>query len=202
MSSILQPPVVTPATPARSGPRASTLRYWLAGVIAVVGLVSGVALGVTSYRDSQRDIDAFDRVSVPGTMTVQLDEPEGRVVYYEGDDDVRLDDLTIAVADPAGAPVEVNPYEGEMIYEALDGTHGRAVATFNATRAGAYEVAVSGVDTGQLTVGDSVAGRALPRVLTGLGIAGLALIAGFVLWLTTFISRSNRRTVVEPEENR
>ena len=89
-----------------------------------------------------------------------------------------------------------------MIYEDLDGTHGRAVATFNANRAGTYVVEVSGVDTGQLTVGDSVAGRALPGALTGLGIAGLALIAGFVLWLTTFINRSNRRTAIEPEEKR
>ena len=45
-------------------------------------------------------------------------------------------------------------------------------------------------------------GRALPGALTGLGIAGLALIAGFVLWLTTFINRSNRRTAIEPEEKR
>ena len=46
MSTIVQPPVVTPTTPDRRSPRASTFRYWLAGVIAVVGLVSGVALGV------------------------------------------------------------------------------------------------------------------------------------------------------------
>lgn len=202
MSTIVQPPVVTPTTPHRRSSRASTFRYWLAGVIAIVGVVSGVALGVASYRDSQRDIDTFDRVTVPGAMTVQLVEADGRVVYFEGDDDVRLNDLTIVVTDPAGTPVEVNPYEGEMIYETLDGTQGRAVATFNANRAGGFEVEVSGVATGQLTVGDSVADRALPGVLAGLGIAGLALVAGFVLWLTTFINRQNPRTAVEPEEKR
>ena len=31
----------------------STSRYWLAAVIAIVGLVVGVAFGVMSYRDSQ-----------------------------------------------------------------------------------------------------------------------------------------------------
>ena len=202
MSTITQPPVLTPTTPGRSAPSASTFRYWLAGVIAVVGLVSGVALGLSSYRDWQRHIETFDRVTVPGAMTVQLDEGDGRVLYYEGDLNIRFDDLTIIVTDPAGSSVDVKQYEGAMIYEDLDGTHGRAVATFNANRAGTYVVEVSGVDTGQLTVGDSVGRRALPGALTGLGIAGLALIAGFVLWLTTFINRSNRRTAVEPEENR
>ena len=103
MSTIIQPPVVTPTTPGRRAPRASTFRYWLAGVIAVVGLVSGVALGLSSYRDWQRHIDTFDRVTVPGAMTVQLDEADGRVLYYEGDDNIRFDDLTIIVTDPAGS---------------------------------------------------------------------------------------------------
>ncbi len=202
MSTIVQPPVVTPTTPARRRPRASTFRYWLAGAIAVVGLVSGVALGLSSYRDWQRDIDTLDRVTVPGAMTVQLDEADGRVVYFEGDDNIRFDDLTIIVTDPAGSAVDVKRYEGAMIYEDLDGTQGRAVATFNANRAGTYAVEVSGVNTGQIAVGDSAARRALPGALTGLGVAGLALIAGFILWLTTFINRSNRRTAIEPEENR
>jgi hypothetical protein len=62
----------------------STSRYWLAAVVPIVGLVAGVASGVLSYRDSQDRIDEFDRVSIPGTMTVQLDEATGRVMYYEG----------------------------------------------------------------------------------------------------------------------
>ena len=102
---------------------------------------------------------------------------------------MRFDDLAIAVADPRGAPVDVEPYEGEMIYETLDLTQGRAVATFDAPRAGTYYVAVSGVDAGQLTVGDSFAGRALPDVLTGLGIAVLGVVVGLALWLVTFIKR-------------
>jgi len=42
---------------------------------------------------------------------------------------------------------------------------------------------VSGVDTGQITVGQSYSRLALPGILVGLGIAGLSLVAGFVLWL-------------------
>ena len=172
----------------------STSRYWLAAAIAIVGLVAGVAVGVMSYRDSQARIDDFDRMSIPGTMTVQLDEATGRVMYYEGSDTIRFNELTIAVTDPAGTPVDVSPYEGEMIYDTGDLTQGRAVATFDASEPGTYEIAVSGVDSGQLVVGESFSSRALPGVLAGLAIAGLSVIAGFVLWLLTFIMRSQRTT--------
>jgi hypothetical protein len=169
----------------------STSRYWLAAVIAIVGLVAGVAFGVMSYRDSQDRIDDFDRVSIPGTMSVQLDEATGRVMYYEGTDTIRFNELSIAVTDPAGTPVDVSPYDGEMIYETGDLTQGRAVATFDVSEPGTYEIAVSGIDSGQLVVGESFSGRALPGVLAGLAIAGLSVTAGFVLWLLTFVMRSS-----------
>jgi hypothetical protein len=170
----------------------STSRYWLAAVIAIVGLVAGVAFGVVSYTDSQDRIDDFDRVSIPGRMAVQLDEATGRVMYYEGSNTIRFNELSIAVTDPAGTPVDVSPYEGEMIYETGDLTQGRAVATFDASEPGTYEIAVSGIDSGQLVVGESFSGRALPGVLAALAIAGLSVIAGSVLWLRTLIKRSQR----------
>ena len=163
----------------------------MAAVIAIVGLVAGVAVGVMSYRDSQDRIDDFDRVSIPGTMSVQLDEATGRVMYYEGTDTIRFNELSIAVTDPAGTPVDVSPYDGEMIYETGDLTQGRAVATFDVSEPGTYEIAVSGIDSGQLVVGESFSGRALPGVLAGLAIAGLSVTAGFVLWLLTFVMRSS-----------
>jgi len=170
--------------------RPSTLRYWLAAVIAVVGVGAGLTVGLTAYRDSQRQIDTFDGVSIPGTLSVQLDEPGGRVVYYEGVESVRFDDVTIAITDPAGTPVELARYRGEMIYDAPDSTQGRALATFDGAEPGAYTVVVSGVDTGRLVVGDSVARRALPGVLAGLAITGLAVVAAVVGWLRTFSERS------------
>ena len=91
-------------------------------MIAGVGVSAGLTIGLTAYRDSQRQIDTFDGVPIPGTLSVQLDEPDGRVVNYEGDETVRFDDVTIAITDPAGTPVEVDRYEGEMIYDAPDST--------------------------------------------------------------------------------
>ena len=104
-------------------------------------------------------------------------------------DTIRFNETSIAVTDPAGTPVDVGPYDGEMIYASVDSTQGRAVATFDASEPGSYEIAVSGIDSGQLVVGESFSGRALPGVLAGLAVAGLSVTAGFVVWLLTFIKR-------------
>jgi ABC-type antimicrobial peptide transport system permease subunit len=190
MTTALQPTIATSTSPPPARNRPSRSGYGLGGVIAAVGLVAGLVFGITSYQDSQQQIDTFARMSVPGTATVQVDGSGRRVAYYEGNESVGIDNLTISVSDPTGATVEVKRFEGELIYETPDLTKGRAVATFDAGRAGAYEVEVSGLDTGQLTVGESFSRLALPGVLAGLAIAGLSVVAGFVLWLVTFIRRS------------
>jgi hypothetical protein len=145
MSTIAQP-TVAPPIQTRHTHLPSSRGYWIAGLLAVAALIGGVAVGIT--------------------------QPTGRVIYYEGDDTPRFEDLNLHVTDPNGA----------------------AVATFTAERAGAYTVDVDGVDTDQLTIGDSFARRALPGVLTGVGIVALGLIAGLVLAVVTFIRRSNRAT--------
>lgn len=190
MRTDTQPNIATlaPPTPSTRGRRS---RSWLwPGIgIAVVGLVAGLVFGITSYQDSQQQIGTFSRISVPGNLTMQVDEPGQLVVYYEGDQIVGIDDLMVGVADPAGATVAVAPYEGELIYETTDLTLGRAIASFDATQIGAYEIEVTGIDTGQVTVGESYSRLALPGVLAGLAIAGLSLVAGFALWLYPILKR-------------
>ena len=185
----------TQSTVAASSPRSGTHNrpsrswFWPGVGIAVVGMVAGLVLGITSYQDSQQKIDTFARVSVPGTVTVRVDEPGQQVVSYEGDTSVGIDDLVVSITDPLGDTVTVAPYEGELIYETTDLTLGRALASFEATEIGAYEIEVSGIDTGQVTVGESFALLALPGVLAGLAVAGLSLVAGFVLWLYSILRR-------------
>ena len=181
-------------TPAR---KLGSAWYLVAALVAVVGLIGGLAYGFNSYQDSQRQLDNLARVSIPGTLTVSIPQPTGRVLYYEGSDSTSLADLAITVTDPTGTDVSVARYEGDLVYETLDLTTGRAVSTFDAQVPGRYTVAVAGAGTGQLTVGGNYAEQALPGVLTGLGIAGLSIAAGFLIWLLTFISR--HRTVSRRE---
>jgi hypothetical protein len=49
----------------------------------------------------------------------------------------------------------------------------------------------------QSTSSGNYAHQALPGVLTGLGVAGLSIVAGFLTWLLTFINR--HRTVSRRE---
>jgi hypothetical protein len=172
----------------------STSRYWLAAVIAIVGPrrwrrgrcheLPGLPGPHRRFRprvDSRHDERAARRGHRPGHV-------------YEGTDTIRFNELSIAVTDPAGNPVDVSPYDGEMIYETGDLTQGRAVATFDVSEPGTYEIAVSGIDSGQLVIGESFSGRALPGVLAGLAIAGLSVTAGFILWVLNLIKRSHRTT--------
>ena len=189
MRTDTQPTVATSPPPAATHDRSSKSWFWTGIGVATLGLVAGPALGITSYLGSRHEIDGFARISLPGSVSVQADEPGPQVVYYEGDQNVSLDDLVVAVTDPDEAAVAIAPYEGELIYETTDLTLGRAIASFDAEQIGAYEVEVSGIDTGQITVGDSVARLALPGVLAGLAIAGLSLVAGFSLWLYSILRR-------------
>jgi hypothetical protein len=189
MRTATQPTITTSRPPSDTYNRSSRSWFGRGVAIAVVGLIAGLFLGITSYQDSQQKIDTFARTSVPGTVTVQVGEPGQRVVYYEGDQIVGIDDLVVAIVDQAGATVGVAPFEGELIYETTDLTLGRAIATFDAAQIGAYEIAIYGIDTGQVTVGESFSRLALPGVLAGLAVAGLSLLAGFVLWLYSILRR-------------
>lgn len=182
-------PTITTSPPPRTRRRPSRSWFWPGIGVAAIGLVAGLAIGITSFVNSQQQIDDFARSSVPGTVVVQVDEPGQQVVYYEGDLRVGLQDLVVDVTDAAGATVAIAPYGSELIYERTDFTPGRAIATFDAGQVGAYEVEVSGIDTGQVAVGESYARLALPGVLAGLAIAGLSLVAGLVLWLVSAVRR-------------
>ncbi len=69
-----------------------------------------------------------------------------------------------------------------MMFQTLGLVRGRALATFNATKATDYRITVTGVDTGHFVVTPSVSRRTLPGVLAGLVLACLSIAAAFLLW--------------------
>ncbi len=189
MRTDIQPTIATSPPPRTHHHRQTRSLFWPGIGVTAVGVVAGLVIGITSYQDSQQEIANFARVSVPGTVTVEVDEPARQVVYYEGDQNIGIEDLVVDIIAPGGNSVAVASYEGELIYEITDLVLGRAIASFDAAQIGAYEIEVSGEDTDQITVGESVARLALPGVLVGLAIAGLSLVAGFAIWLIGFVRR-------------
>lgn len=188
MRTDIQPPTAVSPPPSAHG-RPSRSWLWPGIGVAAVGVVAGLVFGFSSYRDSQEKIDAFARMAVPGTMAVQIADPARQVVYYEGDPAVGIDDLMVGIVGPGGVAVAVAPYEGELVYERTDLTLGRAVASFNAAQTGPYEIEVTGVDRGEITVGESFSRLALPGILFGLAIAVLSLVGGFAMGLLGFVRR-------------
>jgi hypothetical protein len=81
----LRPPPTRPTIPplqARKQP--SSVGYWVAGIVAVLGLTAALVWGAVGTISALGRVDSFDRTAVPGAMTVTVTDPATMVVYYEG----------------------------------------------------------------------------------------------------------------------
>ena len=71
------PPIPTKRTPSRAG-------YWVAAIVAVLGLTAAFVWGAVGTITALDRVDSFDRTAVPGAITVSVTDPATMVVYYEG----------------------------------------------------------------------------------------------------------------------
>jgi hypothetical protein len=58
--------------------------YWVAGILAVLGLTAAFVWGAVGTITALDRVDGYDRVVIPGSMTVFVADPGTKVVYYEG----------------------------------------------------------------------------------------------------------------------
>jgi hypothetical protein len=80
----LRPPPTRPSpppTPVRRRPSGGW--YWVAGILAVLGLTAAFVWGAVGAITALDRVDDYDRVAIPGSMTVFVADPGTRVVYYE-----------------------------------------------------------------------------------------------------------------------
>lgn len=159
--------------------RPSTTWFWIAGVLALAGMVGSIAWGVHTYRLLEARLDALPRVAVPGEVSVDLEEPQGLTIFYEdpgaaggfgvlwntlggpmGGDDGPVD---LLVTGPSGEQVPTAPYDGDLRFD-VGGNVAIALATFDAPAAGTYTVTATGdvptaarVSVGQVVDGGLVA---------------------------------------------
>jgi len=211
----LRPPPISsspPPLPIRKPP--SSIGYWVAGILAVLGITAALVWGAVGTISALDRVDSFDRTTVPGAVTVQVTDPGTMVVYYESvaefmrDADPRAtgrpatpsnlaatptwQQLGLTVTGPDGAVMPVGTYRSTARYDVDSGRLGRAVARFEATTAGQYRVsAARAAEAGAtLAVGGNFA-RSIAMTALGTGLLGLVTIAAAVLLaIATYRARS------------
>ena len=80
----LRPPATRPPLPPRqASTRPSTAGYWVAAIVAVLGLTAAFLWGAIGIHTTQGRINGFARLAVPGATTVSVTDPGTMVVYHE-----------------------------------------------------------------------------------------------------------------------
>src|SRR5437773_105812 len=77
------PPTLPPPPPLQASKRPSTAGYWVAAIIAVLGLMAAFLWGAVSIHLTQNRVDGFDRLAIPGATTVSVTDPGTMVIYHE-----------------------------------------------------------------------------------------------------------------------
>jgi hypothetical protein len=172
--------------------------YGIAGGIGAVGVILAVVVLVATFSSYSDKIDDFQRVEIPGSGVVTLDDTGGYTIYHEfpGADssDRILSDLVITVTAPDGSEVDLDPYDSDVTYFTSD-VDGVALYSFRAFETGDYEIDVraEGGEFGDVAVGRGL-GSALVGGIVGAIVLGLGgIVAGGVIAIVTGVRRSRNR---------
>ena len=170
--------------------------YLLAALLAVAGIVAGVALIVSGIRSYIDKVEGFERFPVPDSRAVELDDG-GHSIYFERpglDSEEALPAISVSVTGPDGDPVPLDDYDSDVSYS-VSGHDGRGVFTFRADEAGLYTVQADGSDA-EVAVGRGIGARFAGSVVAGVATLLLAPVLGAVLALITFLRRSRAKRAV------
>jgi hypothetical protein len=199
LTELRPPPTYPPPPPTPIYKQPSSGWYWVAGILAVLGLTAALVWGAVGTISALDEVDSFERTTVPGAVTMPVTDPGTMVVYYENPTELARyttntptwQQLRLTVTGPNGA-VLVSNYRSTARYDVDPGRLGRAVAKFEATTAGQYRVSTArAVAPGAtLAVGDNFA---RDIALTALGGASLALVmvaGALTIAVVTYRARS------------
>jgi hypothetical protein len=83
LTELRSPPTLPPIPSLQARKRPSTTGYWVAAVVAVLGLTAAFLWGALGTGNTLDRVDGFDRLAVPGATTVSVTDPGTMVVYHE-----------------------------------------------------------------------------------------------------------------------
>jgi hypothetical protein len=120
MTQLQPPPTRPPIASRHATKRPSTAGYWVAAVVAVLGLAAAFLWGAVGIHTTQDRVNGFDRLTVPGATTVSVTDPATILVYHESAGEVAGYALPTANAriaatqwDPGTRTIVTVPYAGE-----------------------------------------------------------------------------------------
>lgn len=177
--------------------RPSSVWYWVAGAIALAGIVGGIVLAIVTVVDTIDEVDAWPRIDVPGTADVSLDRGDHTLFLeypgaYEGYRAIAPD---VEVTSPSGVeiPVVRRPYGGTTY--SWSGHQGESFASFFVPEDGTYQIEVvsDSEPLQEVAIGQDITGQVVLRVLGGMGIAGLSVIAAGTIVVVTAMRRGKEK---------
>jgi hypothetical protein len=83
LTDLRPPPTLPPLPSLHARKRPSTAGYWVAAVVAVLGLTAAFLWGAIGIHTTGDRVDGFDRLAVPGAATVSVTNAGTMVVYHE-----------------------------------------------------------------------------------------------------------------------
>src|SRR5215470_1011140 len=192
--------------------RPSRLWYVAASVLLAVA-VTCLALGVASFFDLNRQIQDFQRFSVPGQALVTFSHPGEYVLYVEGPGhccsfhtgggqapfarwSMRVGLRLVA----GGPPVSIRTWRGGIDSYAVTGHRGQTAMYFTIRYPGVYVLNTSDVrprSIADLAVGRRIGGLFVPIALILAAIFALGP-AGLIVGAATAVRRRSHRNRLPP----
>ena len=118
-------PVPPAVRAAGISPGPSRLGYWIGGGLVAAAFLGAAVWVVLAFFGFMTQVNGFQRMTVPGTATVQVTQAATRVLYVEGPRAAApVGQLGIRVTGPGGNAVAVAAYHGDLRYD-VPGESGR-----------------------------------------------------------------------------
>jgi hypothetical protein len=157
--------------------------YGVAAGIAVVSIAIAIAVLVSTISGLVDRVDDFQRVTLPGSETVTLEETGGYSVYHEysgaADSSGFASFVSVDITRPDGSTVVLDRYDANVTYSWGD-HEGIAVYSFTADQPGDYTVSAEG-ERGVVAIGRGIGSGLFGGILGALAIgAGGSLLAGII----------------------
>jgi hypothetical protein len=197
-------PIVPP--PPSGGGNVSSAGYWIGGAILLLGCGAAIVWFVVVIVGLVNAPDDFDRVPVPGSTIVTLDDGDWMIYQeYPGADTGRfLAPPRVVVTAPNGRDVSLRTVTNDYSYS-TGSREGIGLWEFTASTAGAYTIDTSVVGEPTVSGNQTVAiGRPLfdtseiGGIIGSMALGAVSFIVGLVILIVTIVRRGRARRRGQP----